>query len=69
MHASLNTDKGAVEQTFKKSLIKTMDLPVGCIVGSVMLIDVKKYDTFVLDGERHRCKLYQSLSKGSHRGD
>ena len=53
MHASLNTVKGAVDDFYNRGLIKTKDLPTGCIVGCVVLVDVKKYDSFVLDGERH----------------
>ena len=69
MHASLNTDKDAVDDFYNKGLIKIKDLPVGCIVGCVVLVDVKKYDTMsiVLDKDKHRCKLYQSLNKGSLR--
>ena len=53
VHASLNTDKDAVDEFYNKGLIKTMDLPVGCIIGCVTLVDVKRYDSFVLDGDRH----------------
>ena len=59
VHASLNTDKDAVDDFYNKGLIKTKDLPVGCIVGSVVLVDVKKYDTMsiVLDKDKHLANI------------
>lgn len=48
-----------VDEFYNKGLIKTKDLPTGCIVGCVVLVDVKRYDTFDigLDKDKHLANI------------